>query len=188
MHFATVIKQVRHSYDYTACSLLFSSRRSSRIERREIGERAKNGAKTKKREWGGVKETKLPLSHFLSSPTFRALSHLSTLDSRRSSGGKEETTRSLVLIFFSSHSVPCEQRSLILKRPAFCNETPRVMTCVLWLALCTLSIKKHAAIFTSEAEPRLFLSNCSYKKACILKSSKKTEHKQLKEVMKWQMK
>ena len=86
------------------------------------------GRRQKSESGGGVKETKLPLSLFLSSPTFRALSHLSTLDSRRSPGGKEETTRSLVLIFFSSHSVPCEQRSLILKRLAFCNETPRVMT------------------------------------------------------------
>ena len=29
-------------------------------------------------------------------PTFRALSHLSTLDSRRSNGGKEEITHSLL--------------------------------------------------------------------------------------------
>ena len=40
----------------------------------------------------------LPTSrYFCRRPTFRALSHLSTLDSWRSPGGKEETTRSLHL-------------------------------------------------------------------------------------------
>ena len=78
----------------TASSLLFSSRRSSRIEPREMRERAKNG----------VSSLLLPspLSlFFCPRPTFRAVSHLSRFDSRRSPRGKEETTRSL----FRNHYV-----------------------------------------------------------------------------------
>ena len=66
----------------------------------EIAENRENARKVgrgqKKREGGGEKQRKLlPSPSHISvcpRPTFRALSHLSRLDSR---GGKEETTRSL---------------------------------------------------------------------------------------------
>ena len=73
-----------------------------------VGERAKTGARTKKRP----------------RPSFRALSHrhFGFLDarSRRSSGRKKETTRSLsvtfaVILYFSSKFVPFSQKLLIIK-------------------------------------------------------------------------
>ena len=60
----------------------FSSRRSSRIERWEMRGRAKSG-------------TRGPLSFFVFLPSPHFSRALSSLDSRRSPGGKEETTRSL---------------------------------------------------------------------------------------------
>ena len=73
-------------------------------------ERAKSGARKKKSERGrGEAEKEMVLSaspfplslFFCPRPTFRALSHRSRFDSRRSPRGKDETTRSLAIILVS---------------------------------------------------------------------------------------